>query len=133
MSNIPNSATCCNCELSHATAPCAPGWRGGSQLAWSIHTVMQDTNDGYAVSCDAKVNHVPLNISATIARPKLVTCRGYLGRLRQFGKGGRQDVNVTIGLLHAPLLPGMRPDRFKVALGSGGKAIFSHAGPAFVA
>ena len=102
-------------------------------MAWSIHTVMQDTNDCYAVSRDAKVKHVPLNISATIARSNVVTCRGYLGRLRQFGKGRRQDVDVTIDLLHFPLLPGMSSNRFKVALGGGGKAIFSHAGPASVA
>ena len=136
MSSIPNFDTCCNRELSHATVTCNRTWlgalgrRGGSQVAWSIHTVMQDTNDRYAVRRDAKVKHVPLNISATIARPNVVTCRGYLGRLRQFGKGRRQGVDVTVGLLHAPLLSGMSPDRFKVALGGGGKAIFSHAGPA---
>ena len=102
-------------------------------MAWGIHTVMQDTNDRDAVWRDAKVKHVPLNTPAAIAQTNVVTCRGYLGRLRQFGKGRRQDIYVTIGLLHAPLLPGMRPDRFKVALGGGGKAIFSHAGPASVA
>ena len=34
---------------------------------------------------------------------------------------------VAIGLLSAPLLNGISPDRFKVALGGGSKAIFSHA------
>ncbi len=102
-------------------------------MALRIHTVMQDTNNGYAVSRDAKVNHVPLNASATIARPDVVTCRGCLGRMRQFGKGRRQHVGVAISLPCAPLLEGMSPDRFQVMLGGGSEAIFSHAQSAFSA
>ena len=76
-------------------------------MAWRIHTVMQDTNDCDAISRDLKVNHVPLTIPATIARVNVVACRVDLGRRRQFGKGRCQDVEVTIGLLCPPLLPGM--------------------------
>jgi hypothetical protein len=79
----------------------------GSQVAWRIHTVMQDTNDCDDISRNLKVNHVPLTIPATIARVNVVACRGDLGRRRQFGKGRCQDVEVTIGLLCPPLLPGM--------------------------
>ena len=36
-------------------------------MAWGIHTVMQDTNDGDPVVRCSKVNHVPLNTPSTIA------------------------------------------------------------------
>lgn len=99
----------------------------------SIHAVMQDANDGNAVSRDAKVNHVSVNAPATIARPDVVTGRCSLGGLRQLGKGRYQGVDVAIGLFCAPLLVGVSPDAFKVTLGGGNKAIFSHAGTAFSA
>jgi hypothetical protein len=46
-----------------------------SQVAWSIHAAMQDTNDCNSVVRNTKVNHVLLNTSATIARPDVVTGR----------------------------------------------------------
>lgn len=99
----------------------------------SIHAVMQDANDGNAVSRDAKVNHVSVNTPATIARPDVVAGRYSLGGLRQLGKGRYQGVDVAIGLFYTPLLAGVSPDAFKVALGGGDKAVFSHAGVAFSA
>ncbi|MFT5534545.1 MAG: hypothetical protein ACI802_002793 [Candidatus Paceibacteria bacterium] len=103
MRQIVNHAASINC-ISNVDARYA---LRGSQVAWRIHTVMQDTNDCDAISRDLKVNHVPLTISATIARSDEVACRGDLGRRRQFGKGRYQDVDVTIGLLCPPLLPSM--------------------------
>lgn len=56
-----------------------------------------------------------------------------LSAFRQVGKDRNQTVDVTIGLLSAPLLASVNPDVFKVALGGGGKAVFSHSRRAFSA
>lgn len=94
---------------------------------------MQDTNDGNSVVGDTKVNHMPFNMSAPIARSDVITGRCRFGRLRQPGKGGGQEIDITIGLCYAPLLEAMRSDGFKIAFGRRAEAVFSHERPAFFA
>lgn len=98
-----------------------------------IHSVMQDTHDCDAISRGAKVDHVPLNASAAIARPDVIAGGCCPGCLRQVGKDRNQPVDITIGLLPAPLLAGVNPDAFKVALGGGSEAVLSHSRRAFSA
>ena len=101
------------------------------QMAQSIHAVMQDANDGNAVRGDAKINHVPLNIVAAIAGPDMIASRGNHWRACQLAKGGGQHVDVPVGLPRTPLPASVAPDIFQVMFGCRGKAIFSHAQPAF--
>ena len=61
-------------------------------MARSIHAVMQDSNDGNAVKCDAKINHVSLNIVAAIAWPDMIASRGNHWRACQLAKGGGRYV-----------------------------------------
>jgi len=71
-------------------------------MTWRIHALVHHANDRDAVSRAAEVDHVPLNMSMTIAWSNMIACGRGLGRLRQLGKGGRQDVGVAIGLVGAP-------------------------------
>ena len=56
-----------------------------------------------------------------------------MGDCAKLGKGLHQEIGVAISLLYVPLLDGVSPNRFKIVLGSRGKAIFSHEWPAFSA
>src|SRR5690348_15506916 len=100
-------------------------------MACSIHTIMQDANDGTAIRCDTKIDHVPLNIVAAIAGPDMIASRGNHWRACQLVKGGGQHVDVAVGLLHTPLPASIAPDIFQVMFGCGGKTISSHSQPAF--
>jgi hypothetical protein len=45
-------------------------------MAWCIHTIMQDANDGNTVRGCAKVKYVPPNTVAAIAWPYMITGGG---------------------------------------------------------
>jgi len=42
-------------------------------VAWRIHAVMQDSNDGNSIVRDAKVNDVPLNTATPVTRADVIT------------------------------------------------------------
>ena len=92
---------------------------------------MQDTNNRDSISGDAKVNHVPFNTAATIARTYSVTGWSCFGVLCQFLKRSDHQIDVTVGLVYTPLLCGVTPDFFEVTLCGRCKTVFNHARSTF--
>ena len=71
-------------------------------MAGNIHAVMQDTDDGDSVRHEAKIDHVALNMVATVAWPDVIAgCGGHRG-IRQFGAGRFQAVRIAQRLRQVP-------------------------------
>lgn len=80
----------------------------------SIHAFMQDTNYRNAVIRKTEVNDMPLNGSSPISTPNVVARHSRLWHQHKVGELARQTVHIAISLFHAPLLPGVQPDRLQV-------------------
>lgn len=103
------------------------------QMACRIHALMQNADDGNAIAGYADINRVPSDFAAPVAGPNLLACRCCLGRACQVIKGCCHAVKIMIGLLYAPALYGISPERLKIMLGGGRQPEFSLAPPAFSA
>jgi hypothetical protein len=69
----------------------------------SVHPLMKDTNNRDTVIRDAKVNHVPLNIAASVPLTNMVARWSRLRRLGQHLEHRRQQVGVPFALSKSPL------------------------------
>ena len=77
----------------------------------SFHALMQNPNHRNAVIRHTEINHMPLHRSSPIAAPNVVARHSRLWHQHKVGELARQTVHIAISLFHAPLLPGVQPDR----------------------
>ncbi len=71
-------------------------------------------------------NHMPLDVTASVAVANMVTGRSQFRRFSQHFECRRQQVDVPLGLFKSPLFARVYPNTFQVALGGGGEPVLSH-------
>jgi len=96
------------------------------QMTRGFHAVVQDPNDGNAVRCYSKINHVPSNVVAAITWADMIAGHSNHWRACQLDKGRSQHINVVVRLLLVPLPASVEPDILQVIFCRRRKAIFSH-------
>jgi hypothetical protein len=82
------------------------------QMMWRVHPLMKDANNRDTVVGDTERNHMPLDITAEIARSNMITCGSGLRRFGQDLECRSQQVGVSLSLLWAPLSARVFPDAF---------------------
>jgi hypothetical protein len=93
----------------------------------SIHALMQDTDDGDAVTGQPKINDVLLDTAPSIAWSDVGTALRLLRGFSQISVSGFDKVGVAHRLGQAPMRHGMVEHPIKVTLRPRAKPVFSHA------
>lgn len=93
----------------------------------SIHALMQDSDDGDAVTRRPKIDDMLLDTAPPIARPNVGAALRLLWRFRQIGAGGFDKIGVAHSLGQTPMGRGIVEHPVNIALRPGTEPIFSHA------
>jgi hypothetical protein len=97
------------------------------QVTSSIHALMQDTDDGDAVTGQPKINDVLLDTAPSIVWSDVGTALRLLRGFSQISASGFDKVGVAHRLGQAPMRHGMVEHPIKVTLRPRAKPVFSHA------
>lgn len=101
--------------------------RAPSQMADCIHALMQNADNGNAVTGQPEVDDVLLDTATPIAWPDVGTALRLLRCFGQIGASGLNEVGIAHRLGQIPMRHGVVEDRIEVALRPWAKPVFSHA------